>query len=106
VTEESSPQNNTVVFGAQGPNFPVQWDPRFALAAGVVANMDHRENYTTAPNGPRVPSVADKTAGTVPNPTDATDGFLETGNLPVEDDQGVHSLTGKLATLYLGFEDE
>jgi hypothetical protein len=95
--EGSSPQNNTVVFGAQGPNFPTQWDPRYALAAGLVAFPDHRENYTTAQDGPRLPAVASKTAGEgyVSNPTDAQDGFTLQGDLPPSAAQGVHSLTGQ-----------
>lgn len=91
-TAEGSPQNNTVVVGAQGPNFPTTWDPRFALAAGVVAHPDIHENYTTRANKPRVPAVEDPaTEAYVPG--DAPDGILLTGNLPVNDDQGVHSLT-------------
>ncbi|KZV83408.1 alkaline phosphatase-like protein [Exidia glandulosa HHB12029] len=92
VAPDSSPKNNTVVIGAQGANFPVQWDPRFALAAGVVAFPDHRENYTTAQNGPRLPAV-NSADGFVPNPTDAQDGFALSGTIPTNQAQGVHSLT-------------
>ncbi|KAI0310610.1 alkaline-phosphatase-like protein [Amylostereum chailletii] len=87
------PTNRTAVVGAQGPNFPVQWDPRYALAAGVVANMDHRENYTLVRTGPRVPAVAGANGAAAPNPADGQGGFTVSGNLPVEDTQGVHSLT-------------
>ncbi|EJD44547.1 putative alkaline phosphatase [Auricularia subglabra TFB-10046 SS5] len=94
VAPGTAPTNNTVVIGAQGANFPVQWDPRYSLAAGVVAFPDHRENYTTAPNGPRLPAVKGQNGeGYVPNPADAQDGFGLTGTLPTNAAQGVHSLT-------------
>jgi hypothetical protein len=32
VAPDSLPNNETVVVGPQGPNFPVQWDPRYAYA--------------------------------------------------------------------------
>ena len=32
VATESLPNNDTVVYGDQGPNFPVQWAPRYAYA--------------------------------------------------------------------------
>ena len=32
VATESLPTNDTVVYGDQGPNFPVQWAPRYAYA--------------------------------------------------------------------------
>ena len=94
VSKGSSPQNNTIVVGAQGPNFPVQWDPRYTIAAGTVNFPDHRENYTVGKNGPRVPAtVQDPALGNQANPTDATDGFHISGNLPTGEAQGVHSLT-------------
>jgi alkaline phosphatase len=40
VAKDSLPSNNTVVIGPQGPNFPVQWDPRYVYAAGFAANPD------------------------------------------------------------------
>ncbi|KAH7103611.1 putative alkaline phosphatase [Auriculariales sp. MPI-PUGE-AT-0066] len=90
----TSPQNNTVVIGAQGPNFPVQWDPRYAIAAGTVNFPDHRENYTMNVGGPRVPAkVLDAATGNEANPADAPNGFHLDGNLPVGEAQGVHSLT-------------
>jgi alkaline phosphatase len=95
VAPKTSPQNNTVVIGAQGPNFPSQWDPRFALAAGTVNFPDHRENYTTNTGGPRIPAIVSKVVGegALPNPADGLNGFSLTGNLPPSANQGVHSLT-------------
>jgi alkaline phosphatase len=29
VASGQNPGNNSIIYGAQGPNFPVQWDPRF-----------------------------------------------------------------------------
>jgi alkaline phosphatase len=40
VAKGSNPQNHTVVFGPQGEGFPVQWDPRYVIAAGFGANPD------------------------------------------------------------------
>jgi hypothetical protein len=37
VAEGSLPTNDTVVIGAQGPNFPVTWNPRYAYAVRRVA---------------------------------------------------------------------
>jgi len=93
VAKGSSPQNNTVVIGAQGPNFPVQWDPRYTIAAGTVNYPDHSENYTVHMTGPRVPAVKGDDGGNVANPADKPDGIHMTGNLPISDSQGVHSLT-------------
>ncbi|KAF8638298.1 hypothetical protein AX17_002318 [Amanita inopinata Kibby_2008] len=92
VDEGSLPNNDTVVVGAQGPNFPVQWNPRYAYAAGSAANPDHREGYTVKTDGPRVPT--DKGSdGYVVNPEDQPNGFVVEGTLPTDQAQGVHSLT-------------
>jgi hypothetical protein len=40
VAPGSSPNNNTIIFGTEGPNFPVQWNPRYTYAAGFGANPD------------------------------------------------------------------
>lgn len=99
VAPGSRPENQTVVVGEQGPNFPVQWDPRYALAAGFAAHPDVRETYSTDTRGPRVPATNSTPAGNdyVANPRDQPQGFLTNGTLPVSSSQGVHSLTGKPA---------
>ncbi|KJA26321.1 hypothetical protein HYPSUDRAFT_133133 [Hypholoma sublateritium FD-334 SS-4] len=91
VAEGSLPNNNTIVYGSEGPNFPVQWNPRYAFAAGFGANPDHRESYTLNTKGPRVPAVS-SSSGYVVNPTDNTDGFNVPGTIGVDEAQGVHSL--------------
>jgi hypothetical protein len=55
----------------------VQWNPRYAIAAGFGANPDHRESYDLNTGGPRVPAVSSATAsdGYVVNPKDHADGF-------------------------------
>ncbi|KAK3378498.1 alkaline phosphatase [Podospora didyma] len=79
-----------------GANFPVNWDPRYVIAAGLGANPDHRESYGVGKSGPRVPAT------TIPgkssddlyvNPTDRPNGFVVNGTLPTNEAQGVHSLT-------------
>lgn len=96
-------------------NFPSNWDPRYTLAQGFSANPDKRENYQVHKNGPRVPATNitgfDEEDFFV-NPEDNPSGFivngmsnpnhwtaavfmliLDTGTLPTNEDQGVHSLT-------------
>lgn len=43
VAEGSLPDNASYVVGDQGLNFPVQWAPRYTIAAGVAAHPDMRE---------------------------------------------------------------
>ncbi|SPO07231.1 probable alkaline phosphatase [Cephalotrichum gorgonifer] len=74
-----------------GANFPLNWTPRFTIAAGVVAHPDVREDYVISPT-PRTPAV-DGDGGNYANPKDSPNGFLVNGTLPVDEAQGVHSLT-------------
>jgi alkaline phosphatase len=79
-----------------GPNFPVNWDPRYVIASGFGANPDHRENYRVKKDGSRVPAshlegLADD--GYFVTPDDNVDGFVVNGTLPTGEAQGVHSLT-------------
>ncbi|KAL1841428.1 hypothetical protein VTJ49DRAFT_7043 [Mycothermus thermophilus] len=71
-----------------GPNFPLNWDPRYVLAAGVVAHPDVRESYGVDPK-PRSPA---QSRGGQYYARDA-EGFLVNGTLPTDQAQGVHSLT-------------
>lgn len=36
VAPDQSPTNQTIIFGAEGPNFPVQWNPRYAFAVSCL----------------------------------------------------------------------
>lgn len=74
-----------------GPNFPVNWDPRYAIAAGVGASPDRRENYRVEKSGPRVPVSGNSSDYYVTQ--DNPDGFIVNGTLPAYEAQGVHSLT-------------
>lgn len=75
-----------------GPNFPSNWEPRYALAAGVAAMPDHRENYKVNKDGPRVATV--KLNGEYyANPKDSEGGFIVNGTLAPSEAVGVHSLT-------------
>lgn len=79
-----------------GPNFPVNWDPRYAIAAGMGANPDHRESYRVSNSTPRTPAT--NTSGFPSddyfvNPKDNVNGFIVNGTLPTNEAQGVHSLT-------------
>lgn len=80
-----------------GPNFPVNWDPRYVIASGLGANPDHRENYRVKKDGSRNPVSAadddDDDDGYFVNPEDNADGFVVNGTLPTGESQGVHSLT-------------
>ncbi len=76
-----------------GPNFPLNWATRYAIAAGVAANPDHRENYALH-DAPRNPATK-QTGGSEywVNPKDGINGFVVNGTLPTSEAQGVHSLT-------------
>ncbi|KAG7089490.1 hypothetical protein E1B28_011170 [Marasmius oreades] len=95
VDPDSLPTNNTVLVGPHGPGFPVNWEPRYGIAAGMGANPDHREAYSLNEPGPRLPATASDSDPDdfVVNPKDQPDGFVVNGTLPVDEDQGVHSLT-------------
>ncbi|KAL0954950.1 hypothetical protein HGRIS_003883 [Hohenbuehelia grisea] len=92
VSKDSLPNNTTTVVGAQGPNFPVQWDPRYTYAGGFAANPDHREGYAVNQSGPRSPTQAAPSGGVTFNSQDQSQGFVVEGTLPVSESQGVHSL--------------
>ncbi|CAI6335834.1 unnamed protein product [Periconia digitata] len=74
-------------------NFPKTWDPRYTLFQGLMADPDRRENWAVHKDGPRKPAVEAEEDDYVVNPKDGKDGILLNGTLPVENDQGVHSLT-------------
>ncbi|EUC41444.1 hypothetical protein COCMIDRAFT_8840 [Bipolaris oryzae ATCC 44560] len=78
-----------------GSNFPSNWDPRYTLFQGLMADPDRRENWSVHKDGPRKPAVElEKDSGDYyANPKDSKGGILINGTLPVENDQGVHSLT-------------
>jgi alkaline phosphatase len=75
-------------------NFPSNWDPRYTLFQGLMADPDRRENWSVHKDGPRTPAkAANGTTDYYVNPADGKGGILLNGTLPVENDQGVHSLT-------------
>ncbi|KAK1760666.1 alkaline phosphatase [Echria macrotheca] len=79
-----------------GPNFPLNWDPRYVLAGGMGANPDHREAYCVEKTGPRTPAATIAGRGSSDfyvNAKDKPKGFVVNGTLPVDEAQGVHSLT-------------
>lgn len=81
---------------SEGAHFPSRWDPRYTLHAGVVAFPDHREDYQVHADGPRTPASSPETStrgGSVAHYRDAVAGFVVNGTLPVDSEQGVHSLT-------------
>ncbi|KAI5475696.1 alkaline phosphatase [Pseudohyphozyma bogoriensis] len=85
--------NHTIVYGENGPGFPVQWTPRYTAAMGLVDYVDRNEDYMVH-NSSRVTSILDRNTSTYyVNPEDSSSGFFVGGNLPTSGDQGVHSLT-------------
>ncbi|KAK0720412.1 alkaline phosphatase [Lasiosphaeris hirsuta] len=79
-----------------GPNFPLNWDPRYVIAAGMGASPDHRESYGVNKTGPRVPAATIAGRGSsdyYASASDNPEGFVVNGTLPVDQAQGVHSLT-------------
>ncbi|KAF3318252.1 hypothetical protein TWF173_008986 [Orbilia oligospora] len=81
----------------EGSHFPTNWTPRYALFAGTAASTDRRENYRVHQGGPRLPTT--NTPGRASNDYYANDkdgqpdGFVVNGTLPLDQSQGVHSLT-------------
>ncbi|KAI0592718.1 alkaline phosphatase H [Biscogniauxia sp. FL1348] len=78
-----------------GPNFPLNWSPRYTLAQGFSANPDRRENYKVH-KSPR--SAVSNTPGFGSRDyfvaaDDSPDGFIVNGTLPVSESSGVHSMT-------------
>ncbi|KAL5596883.1 uncharacterized protein BROUX77_006831 [Berkeleyomyces rouxiae] len=77
-----------------GPNFPMNWEPRYAIVAGAAAALDRRENYRVHSEGPRRPvKTCDGSKDYFVNDMDATDGFIINGTIPTVEYGGVHSLT-------------
>ncbi|KAG5773549.1 hypothetical protein H9Q72_000740 [Fusarium xylarioides] len=76
-----------------GANFPTNWEPRYAIAAGVAAVPDHREDYKVKKAGPREVAVELKDDDYYANPEDSPKGFLINGTISTDNAQGVHSLT-------------
>ncbi|EXL62833.1 hypothetical protein FOCG_01293 [Fusarium oxysporum f. sp. radicis-lycopersici 26381] len=76
-----------------GANFPTNWEPRYAIAAGVAAVPDHREDYKVKKAGPREAAVELKDGDYYANPEDSPKGFLINGTISTDNAQGVHSLT-------------
>jgi alkaline phosphatase len=78
-----------------GAGFPLQWDPRYAIAPGFGAAPDHRENYKVhkSPRTPAVNVTGFPADDYYVNPRDNPDGFVVNGTLPTNENQGVHSLT-------------
>ncbi|RYN62578.1 hypothetical protein AA0118_g5525 [Alternaria tenuissima] len=76
-------------------NFPSNWDPRYTLFQGLMAAPDRRENWSVHKDGPRAPAVEleEDSGDNYVNPEDGEGGILLNGTLPIENDQGVHSLT-------------
>ncbi|CAP73496.1 uncharacterized protein PODANS_2_8640 [Podospora anserina S mat+] len=74
-----------------GANFPMNWDPRYVLAAGVGAAPDRREDFGIGAT-PRAPTTSRGGEAYV-NDKDRPNGFVVNGTLPTSESQGVHSLT-------------
>ncbi|PKS06201.1 hypothetical protein jhhlp_007518 [Lomentospora prolificans] len=75
-----------------GANFPLNWTPRYAIAAGVAAAPDHREDYKLHEEAPRTPATSVNGEYFV-NPKDSPHGFVVNGTLSPSESTGVHSLT-------------
>ncbi|KAL8782373.1 MAG: hypothetical protein Q9213_005451 [Squamulea squamosa] len=90
-----NPQDTSSLQFSEGAAFPANWDPRYTLFSAVGANPDHRENYQVHKSGPRLPAVNTSAAedNYIVNYKDAPTGFVVNGTLPVNQAQGVHSLT-------------
>lgn len=93
---------------------PVNWEPRYAIAAGLAATVDHREGEThyqhveclhrtdlsssafltnTTAARELFNSERGPDGDLIANVDDQPGGFTQTGNLPPTSNSGVHSLT-------------
>ncbi|KID87108.1 protein tyrosine phosphatase [Metarhizium guizhouense ARSEF 977] len=85
-------KNKNIQYGT-GVNFPSNWEPRYAIAGGVGAAPDHREDYKVHKSGPREPAVKGADGSYIVNAKDSPNGIVINGTLPTNEAQGVHSLT-------------
>ncbi|KAH6913374.1 alkaline phosphatase [Coprinopsis sp. MPI-PUGE-AT-0042] len=92
VAPGSTADNNTILFGAQGAHFPLQWTPRYTFAAGFGGMPDVHESYSLNLEGPRVPTAPGEDGTYYANPADRPEGFSIHGTLPPTSSNGVHSL--------------
>ena len=99
VDNETGNNNNVASDGSgvvfsEGAHFPTNWDPRYTLFQGMMANPDRRENYQVHKDGPRKPAVnLTEDEDYIVNPEDAPNGIFIGGTLPTSVPVGVHSLT-------------
>ena len=73
---------------SEGMNFPKNWDPRYTLFQGFMANPDHREDYRVHKDGPRLPASGLNKSEKTPTDyyvdyKDSVTGFIVNGTLPV-----------------------
>ncbi|KAI7853651.1 alkaline-phosphatase-like protein [Circinella umbellata] len=83
-------------FDNDNDGFPDNWNPKITLAAGTNNYPDHYEAFALSSTGPREPSVSDGHNGYIANKKDQAGkygkGLHYNGNLPIGNDQGVHSM--------------
>ena len=92
--EDSAKSGANGIVYTEGAHFPTNWDPRYTLFQGMMANPDRRENYQVHKDGPRTPAInITEEEDYYANPEDAPNGFLINGTLPTSMPVGVHSLT-------------
>ena len=92
-SNSTSINNNTHISYTNGTYFPSNWDPRYTLFSALGADPDRRENYQVHKSGPRRPASNSTPDDYVVDYKDAVTGFVINGTLPINEAQGVHSLT-------------
>ncbi|GAA5954478.1 hypothetical protein JCM3765_004468 [Sporobolomyces pararoseus] len=90
VPQGVDPQDPTVYNNDSG--FPASWDPRYTAAFGYASTVDTYADYRVH-NASRKMAIKNENGTYSANQADSPDGFFLSGNLPVTDDQGVHSLS-------------
>jgi alkaline phosphatase len=94
VANKSASDGNLVY--TDGVYFPTNWDPCYTLFSALGADPDRRENYQVHKDGPRLPAInitGFSATDYFVDYKDAPTGFIINGTLPVDNGQGVHSLT-------------
>ncbi|WWC72706.1 uncharacterized protein I206_106670 [Kwoniella pini CBS 10737] len=96
VPQNVLPTNQTIFKSEQGEGFPITWDPRYTIAHGMSAFPNHRDDFEVNKDHERLPATKNQKnssdSGYFFNPEDNQRGFEMTGNLGINDGQGVHSL--------------
>lgn len=76
-----------------GQHFPLNWTPRYTIAAGTGAFPDKTENFELHQSPRQIDKYGGYDFQNFANPEDGKGGIRQNGTLPSREPHGVHSLT-------------